>query len=410
MRSSFRALVLLACLGFGSALAPTPAFAQLTFVQIAREFGGGLHWFDPNFRPAIADDGSVVFAGGHAPTAYNATRIFVGNGGPLRAADFGAAGLSELGALSIHAKGGVAFTAKRVTWGRLGTYRGVYTLTFDRRGAPTFSTLYEGALVANPAPRTPWPVRHDLAMSQDGTIAFSTILNGGGALYRSPFAGPPAALRTGSGTFYNTQYLDVNDAGQVVAQMEYADPTQGLTRGFLIFETPQQTLAGTDTALERLGIAAQPVPSIHAAGDVAFVTNGTLTMRFFDPPGVFGPVYEDVVITPGVWVVSPAPWGIAKYPVRIAGPQDGFTSFWRVDINDAGQVAFQAGANGETGVFVGPDPIADKVLATGDVRGNQLYSVVSLGGLNNAGEIALWTSDWYSTDRQVWRVENAFGP
>ena len=59
-------------------------------------------------------------------------------------------------------------------------------------------------------------------------------------------------------------------------------------------------------------------------------------------------------------------------------------------------------------MFVGPDPVADKVLATGDVRGDQLFSVVGLGEINNAGDISIWTSDFNSTDRQVWRVEGAF--
>lgn len=399
MRSLLLALLL-------SCLAPATAFAQLTFVQIAREFSGGLWWLDPNFRPAIANDGTVVFAGSHTSNVYTASRIFVGDGGPLKAANFGSSNLSAPGQLFINDQG-IAFPATRTAL--RGTYRGVYELTFSKRGAAVFSTLYEGLNQANPPANVLRPVRHDIAMSPNGTIAFSSIVNGTGALYRSPFAGQYAELRTGTGGFYNTQYLDVNDAGQAVVQMEYFDPTAGLSRGFLIFETPNQTLAQTDTALERLSVGTQPVPSINAHGDVAFVTNGNMTMRFFNPPGVFNNMdYEDVVITPGVWVVSPAPWGIAKYPVQIAGPANGYSNFARVDINDAGEVAFEAAANGAYGVFTGPSPLTDKVLATGDVRDNQLFSVVRLGALNNAGEIAIWTSDFYSTDRQVWRVEGAY--
>jgi hypothetical protein len=400
MRSIFRLVVLVAC------LAPATAFAQPTFVQIAREFSGGLWWLDPNFRPAIANDGMVAFAGSHASNHFSATRIFIGDGGTLRAANFGGSGLSALGQLSINDQERVAFAATRTN--RSGAYRGVYRLVFKGPMA-TFTTLYEGLNVMNPAPGALRPVRYDAAMSPNGTVAFSSVMNGAGAIYRSPFAGPYGELRTGTGGFYNTGYLDVNDAGQVVVQMEYSDPTAGLTRGFLIFETPGQTLQVTDTALERLGIGAQPVPVINNTGTVAFVCNGMMTMRFFTPPGVFNTTsYEDVVIGPGIWTVTPGPWSLPKYPTLIAGPADGYSNFGRVEINDSGQIAFEATANGASGVFTGPDPIADKVLASGDVRGNQLYSVVRLGSLNNAGELAIWTSDYYSTDRQVWRVEDAY--
>lgn len=404
MRSMFRLVVLLAC------LAPAQAvFAQLTFVQIAREFSGGLRWFDPNFRPGIADDGMVVFAGSHHDdnsNQFSASRIFVGDGGPLKAANFSSYNLSAPGQLFIKDDIGVAFPATHTA--RRGTYRGVYTLTFNRKGA-VFSTLYEGLNTANPTPNALRPVRHDIAMSPDGMIAFSTIVNGAGALYTAPFAGSFTELRTGTGGFYNTQYIDVNNAGHTVAQMEYFDPTAGLSRGFLVFETPNQTLAQTDTALERLSIGTQPVPVINAAGTVAFVSNGNMTMRFFNPPGVFNNTdYEDVVVGPGVWTVTPGPWSYAKYPVLFAGPANGYSNFTRVEINDLGEIAFQASANGQHGVFTGPNPATDKVLASGDIRGNQLYSVVSLGGLNNSGEIAIWTSDFYSTDRQVWRVEGAY--
>jgi hypothetical protein len=401
MRSMFRLVVLLACLAPSQA-----AFAQLTFVQIAREFSGGLWWLDPNFRPAIANDGTVAFAGSHAFNQYTATRIFVGDGGALKAANFSSASLSAPGQLAINDQGRIVFTATRTA--RIGDYRGVYKLTFKGTLA-AFSTLYEGLNVMNPAPGALRPVRYDVAMAPNGTVAFSSIMNGAGALYRSPFAGPYAELRTGTGTFYNTQYLDVNDAGQVVVQMEYGDPTGGLRRGFLVFETPNQTLAMTNTGLERLSIGTQPVPVINASGTIAFVNNGTMTMRFFNPPGVYNTTsYEDVVVGPGVWTVTPGPWSIAKYPTLVAGPANGYGNFGRVDINDSGEIAFEASANGATGVFTGPDPVADKVLASGDVRGNQLYSVVRLGALNNAGDIAIWTSDYYSTDRQVWRVEGAF--
>ena len=382
---------------------PATALAAPTLVQIAREFTGGLMWLDPGQFPALSEDGTVAFVGSDDFDVFDGTHVFVGDGGALTKLDFSTASLSNVTALAVTDLGQVMIGA---THAGVPNYRGVYTTTV---ATGTFATYYEGA-VQMPMQGVPTPVNYNAAMAQNGTIAFSTIVNGFGGIYRGAFGGAPSVLRAGSGTFYNTMRIDVNDAGQVPAQMEYFDPTAGLTRAILLSETPGQTLQASDTALERLGIGAQPQPVINGLGQVAFSYNGTLTMRFFDPPGVSGPVYEEVVLPPGVYISEPGPWSIAKHPTLIAGNANGYTDFGRVDLNDMGEVAFEATANGEHGVFVGPDPVADKVLASGDVRGNQLFSIVGLGELNNAGEISIWTSDFNSTDRQVWRVDGTFDP
>jgi hypothetical protein len=67
-----------------------------------------------------------------------------------------------------------------------------------------------------------------------------------------------------------------------------------------------------------------------------------------------------------------------------------FTGFTPPALNDNGQVAFLAGLDsGGTGVFTGPDPIADRVIATGDTLDGA--TVTSLRfcdeGLNDAGQL-----------------------
>src|SRR5262249_6376099 len=43
------------------------------------------------------------------------------------------------------------------------------------------------------------------------------------------------------------------------------------------------------------------------------------------------------------------------------------------------------------GIFTGPDPLADKVIATGDLLfGSALVEIVGLYGLNNNGQIAFY--------------------
>lgn len=390
-------------LTLGSMAAPSTSVAQPVFVEIAREFTGGLMWLEPDVRPSLAENGTVAFGGTADFYDFDDQRVFVGDGGALTLLDIAAAGLLDLGSVQLNDAGQIAIAARRVDGAD--TYRGAYTTT---TGSGVFATLYEGRSFVDPSDDEPTPVGYNVAMSPNGTIGFSSIVNSYGSLYRSPFAGPLTQLREGTGIYYNTMQVDVNDAGQVAVQMEYTDPTAGLSRGILIFDTPGDTLTTIVSGIERGSVGLQAQPAINAAGTVAFAINFTTTMTFFDPPGVFGTVLEEVTLEPGVYRVTPTPWGAPKHPVLIAGAASGYSSFGRVVINDLDEVAFEAAANGEFGVFVGPDPIAHKVLATGDIRGDQLFSWIRLGEINNAGEITLLTSDYNSTDRQVWRVDNVF--
>jgi len=233
-------------------------------------------------------------------------------------------------------------------------------------------------------------------------------VNGSGAIYRGPVAGPVTPLRSGSGTFFNMRDLDVNDAGSVAVQMEYNDPTNGLSRGILLFDAPGQTLWDIDTAIERLSVATQPTPSMNAGGQVAFALNSPVTLKFFDPPGVYTPVpAETITLAAGIYVSTPTPWGEPTQVVQLANTSGPYASFGKVEINDSGLVAFEANLDtGGYGIFTGPDAVAHKVVATGDVVGPALFSWLKLGELNSAGELSLLTSDWHSTDRQVWRIGN----
>jgi hypothetical protein len=81
----------------------------------------------------------------------------------------------------------------------------------------------------------------------------------------------------------------------------------------------------------------------------------------------------------------------------IAENTGAFDRFSTVALNNKGQVAFQAYLRGPnpdrpvTGIFTGPDPIADKVLAVGDPLFNSTVTQLALwrDGLNDVGQIAL---------------------
>jgi hypothetical protein len=71
-----------------------------------------------------------------------------------------------------------------------------------------------------------------------------------------------------------------------------------------------------------------------------------------------------------------------------AGPFQGFRA---VALDAAGGLAFLATRDaGGDGIFRGPDPVADKVIATGDPLFGSTVTFLDFqrGGLNAAGEIA----------------------
>jgi hypothetical protein len=377
---------------------PTRALAAPSFEEIAREFTDGLVWLNAEVAPALADDGTVVFAGSTAYDVYEGEVLFSGDGGALSSRDPASYALSNLRSLRVNAAGTIAFVADRAAGVQ---QRGVYrTSTLGS----AFATVYEAAY-------TPieWPtayVTSNVALSENGTVAFATIREGGGAIYRGPVLGPLTQLRTASGIFYNVRELDVNDAGTVPVQMEYTDPTNGLSRGILLFDAPEQTLADIDTAIERLSVGMQPYPAINGAGQVAFALASSVTLKFFDPPGVYSdPPAVTMNLSAGVYVSTPTPWGEATEVTLVADTAGPYASFGKVDINDSGLVVFEATLDdGGYGIFTGPNPALHKVVAVGDVVGSQLFSWLRMGQLNNDGELSLLTSDYNSTDRQVWRV------
>ena len=379
-------------------LAPASAMSQsLAFTQIAREFSGGLGFVNPSVRTAIAEDGRVAFVGDDGP---GVERIFSGDGAALSEAATESAGYFAIRSLQINSSGDIPFVAVRTS--SLGVYR-----TDPTGGA--YSTLHEDPA---PLPGTPGPAVTDtVSMSPNGNVTFSSIKNGVGALWRGTIDGSFSELRSGNGTFFNTRWPVVNDAGQVAVQMEHRDlATQQLRRGILIFDAPGQSLVEIDSVIDRLNVAFQPKPRINASGQIAFALNSDVSVPVFEPPNDGSGFVETIVIGAGVYVANATPFGHAFDLTLIADPSDGYTSFGELDINDAGTVVFEAGTPMGWGIFSGPDPAADKILQTGDEMDGRLFSVVMLGELNNAGQVSLLTSDYNTTDREVWRVDGVGQP
>jgi len=144
---------------------------------------------------------------------------------------------------------------------------------------------------------------------------------------------------------------------------------------------------------------------------VAFAMTTTATMNFYDPPhDPQGTLVASITLGPGVYTATPTLLGQPSIVTTIADLGDGYTSFGDVRISDSGTVVFEATTATHFGVFLGPDPVADKILGVGDTMGGRLFSFIKMGDLNNSAQLTLLTSDFYTADRQVWRVSNVPEP
>ena len=218
------------------------------------------------------------------------------------------------------------------------------------------------------------PPFFEVGLSTDGLIAYSTVCSdcnrgGGGLFVGSYWSGSYTELQhgvVGGGAFlYNTQYLDVNDNGQVAVQSEYLP---GYKRGVFVLEHAGEPLAQTATAVDELQVGSQPRPAINNQGEVAYILDKAQ-----------------------IWVGKPTPFGTPKEAQLFLDTSGPYASFERVDIDNHGRVAFQARLDdGRVGVFVGPDPEAHKVIATGDQLDRFTIGAIHImGGLNQSHQVAV---------------------
>lgn len=370
--------------------------ADPTFQLIATERSAQVpHWIKPDVPIPLSDDGKVAFVIEDNDTFVDGVYTYDG-----ALSTVSLTGYDNVRSLAIRSAGDVLLVADRDAGAT--DYRGVYKTSTS---AAPVTTYHEDAMTFDPDPEVRF-----VAMSENGTVAFSSIVSSSGALYRGNVSGAPAVLRSGSGPFYNTQMSDVNDAGTVATQFEYSSPVGGedggaLARAILVFDSTNPSVTQTRSVVEQMSVSKQPMPSINSAGQVAFALNSPITMEFFDPANdSTGTLIDKIVLEPGVYVSDPVGLGtLPRTYTQIADLDGAFDSFGRVLINDAGTVVFEATANGEFGFFHGGDPVADLLLATGPsaLYAGEFITVLELGELNNNDQFSFLTSH-FGGDRQVW--------
>lgn len=374
--------------------------AEPRFTQISSGFD-----LLQNVRPALADDGTVVAAAAQA--------LHVGDGIALNLIDLRPAGLQfvpgtvSARAVRVRSEGEIVFVANRPVQPMCdepGGTRGAFRT--DTNGSDIiaiaeqclFDEIEQGRIGSH------------IAMSPNGTVAFSQILNSAGAILRGPVSGPVEILRSGTGTFFNTQEIDVNDSGRVAVQMEYFDGfAGGLMRGVLIFDTAEQDKLALETAVEKLGIGQRATLAINGSGTVAFALNSDFSM-------VMG---EEVFsFDAGVYRAEPTPFNTPKSLTKIADTSGDYCGFGRVDIDDAGRVVFEAQLEGELsgcagsvmdGVFYGSSPHDHRIAVRGEpgLRAHQFFDSILLGEINERGQVSLLTTydEPLVAPTKVWRAE-----
>jgi hypothetical protein len=360
----------------------------LTFDEVAPS--GGVFSISA-IPPAINDAGLVAFTGSDASAVQH---LLLGAGGPLTALDVSAWGLDRVGRLAIDDAGDVAFLAGTPTSGVL---FGVFVT--DLAGSSP-ATLYGTELGGGLSDGGLLRSFSRVALSANGLVAFSSIVDGHGALYRGPVTGSLEVVRTGSGAFFNNQELDVNAAGTIAMQMEHL--ACGLQRGVLLFDTPQPAIADIFKAIAGLNVGQQPDTALNDAGQVAIALTGSgSSISVVRCPA--GEPVQQLDVPVGVYTANPTPLSDPPDLTLVAAPSGGFVSFGAVDVNNAGTVVFEATlGGGQRGIFRGPDAVADKIVAAGDTLGGELVTDVQLGQLNDSCQISIAIER--PSGRSVWRV------
>jgi len=345
MRSKGKlALVIAAALG--ALLAPVTARAQYTFTRIAQNNSG---FGSP---AAINDAGWVAIETDLVPSG---PIVVVGKGGPLITIADTSGPFRFFGFPSIDGKGKISFFAftKDNHSGIFAGHNGERTLLDDSGPVLGFG--------GDPQSSGSGPFTTIHAFLKDGGQAI--FLSNGGA------AATPVVdtSQTFSGFDVDPR---VNASGQVVFQGDLVAGGSG------IFVANGANGCGVTPIADDSGIfkSFAGLPSINDLGEVAF---GAVLKTGPNP------FFND-----GIFVVR---GGQLQTLVDASGPFQIGLSFGRPTLNNQGQVAFLASLkSGGFGLFVGPDPVADRVIFLGDaLDGSTVTGLSVFGGyFNNVGQLA----------------------
>jgi hypothetical protein len=321
----------------------SPANAEnFTITKIVDTANSPLEGFS---SPAINNNGTVTFKA-YLELDTEAEGIFTSNGGSLTTITDTSGSLGFLLTPSINNSGTVAFKASfdGGTLNGVGPGVGIFTGNGGPLTTISLDADASGILVSNPA------------INDSGTVTFAD--NESGDIFTG--SGGPLTLITNA----NGGNPTINNQGTVAVVVPGAS--------LLTFnDGATTTIANTSGSFDSLSGDGSPINN-----------NGTVAFKAF---------LDLDTGAEGIFTSSGGPL------TTIADTSGPFSSFiGSPAINDQGTVAFFAGLDaGGAGIFTGPDPIADKVIATGDTfLGSTVTNIESfnLERLNDLGQITFVAS------------------
>jgi hypothetical protein len=330
---------------------------------------------------------------------------------------------ASLGMPSINNMGDVAFTAGLVGGGS-GVFRRSSGGTITKIADSTTTVTTTGESFAGfGVPGVP-------TISDDGTVAFGATLDATGDPIFGIFTGsggmPIKIAKTtpsspGAGDFVDLHSPYITPGGTMVFQAGVSDGggvshveiikatiSGGVPSLTTLYKTG--TVVGVDTITGLAGI-----PSINSSGKAAFrgAVNGVTgiyagdggalttisTLGAAEEPSInAGGIVAFATSGPGGSVFTGSGGALTTIATSSGGASDPFASFGSLTgvpaINTGDTVAFLAAmddAVGGKGIFTGSDPVADKVVRTGDsIAGLTVSDLRFFRGLNDSGQIAFW--------------------
>jgi hypothetical protein len=307
---------------------------------------GPISGSNSNIFPSINSEGTVAF---QAFLRNGGEGIFTGGGGPLTTIATNAPpspisqfGPGQFSGPSINDGGTVAFSAVLVGGG-FGIFTG---------GGGPLTTIADTS--------GPFSSFQGTAINNSGVVAFGVDLKGGGSQILTASGGAFSVIADTGGLFGG---VSINNRGTVAFVA-----TNPISAGSGLF---------TGNGGPLTTIVATNLSPFFQIGGISLNDRGTVAFEgFFSQAGGIGI---------GIFTGNGGPI------TTIADTSGPFSNFFSPSINNAGEVAFQASLNaGGAGIFTGPDPVSDKVIALGDALFGSTVRAIEFGGgrsLNDAGQI-----------------------
>jgi hypothetical protein len=227
------------------------------------------------------------------------------------------------------------------------------------------------------------------------------------AIFKASPAGVTTVARYPNATFW--EHASLNNRGQVAAVVTWdSGPSSVVTyspnRTIATFNNPENFFGQAD--INDFGVVVFTM-SLGPGAEERIVTGsgGKLTVKATTKGTNFAGFFSNLVAEPRInnkgaiaFLADLKSGGQGVFRIdnsglhKVADTSGAFRELFAPSINNLGQVAFSALLDDRNlGVFVGPDPVADRIIGPGDALDGSIVTSVVTGSraLNDAGQIAI---------------------